>query len=69
MIYMYIMQFIFSIIGMALLGYFAGEWIRPDSELSTILTAVGTALGVMIGFATLVRMMRNEARYERTTRH
>ena len=69
MYYMYVMQFIFSMIGLALLGYFIGGRIDPNSELQTILTAVGLALGVFVGFVTLVKMLKSEERNERSSRN
>jgi len=67
--YMYIMQFIFSAIGLALLGYYIGNRINPESNLSTTLTAIGLSLGVVVGFVTLVKMIKSEERYERSSRH
>lgn len=67
--YMLIMQFIFSVLGLALLGYYIGTKVNPDSNLPTLLTAIGTALGVFVGFVTLVKMIKSEERYERTSRH
>ncbi|TNF08217.1 MAG: AtpZ/AtpI family protein [Bacillota bacterium] len=69
MTYMMVMQFIVTIIGMAIFGYFIGNKIDETSNLSLILTAVGLALGVIIGFMTLLQLMRSEDRYERRTRH
>ncbi len=63
------MQFIATIIGMAIFGYFIGNKIDKTSNLSLILTAVGLALGVMIGFMTLLQLMKSEERYERRIRH
>ena len=68
--YMYIMQFILSIIGMSLLGYYIAYRTRPDDQqLRTVLTAIGMGLGVFVGFVTLIKMIRNEERYERSSRH
>ncbi|MDX9691996.1 MAG: AtpZ/AtpI family protein [Acholeplasmataceae bacterium] len=67
--YMIVMQFIATIIGMAIFGYFIGNKIDKTSNLSLILTAVGLALGVMIGFMTLLQLMKSEERYERRIRH
>jgi membrane protein DedA with SNARE-associated domain len=67
--YMLVMQFIFSAIGLALLGYFIGNKINPESNLPTTLTAIGMALGVIVGFVTLIKMIQSEERYERTSRH
>ena len=66
--YMYVMQFIFSAIGLALLGYFIGTRIDADSHLPTTLTAIGLAIGVVVGFVTLVKMFKSEERYERSSR-
>ena len=66
--YMLVMQFIFSVLGLALLGYYIGTKINPDSNLPLTLTAIGTALGVFVGFVTLVKMIKSEERYERTPR-
>ncbi len=69
MSYMMVMQFIVTTIVMALLGFYVGQKLNPESDLSTILTGVGLGLGVIIGFVTLIYMMRSEERYERSTRH
>ncbi|MCR3906031.1 MAG: AtpZ/AtpI family protein [Tenericutes bacterium] len=67
--YMLAMQFIFTIFGLALIGYFIGRRINPDSNLSTTLTAIGVGIGVVAGFILLVRMIQSEDRHERTSRH
>lgn len=67
--YMMVMQFIVSAIVLALFGYYLGNKINPDSDLRIILTGVGLGLGVIIGFITVIYMIKSEERYERTTRH
>lgn len=67
--YMMVMQFIFSAITLALIGYYVGGRINPDGDLNLILTGVGLGLGVMIGFITLIKMIQSEERYERSIRH
>jgi len=69
MSYMMVMQFIVSTIVMALIGYYVGNRIDEASDLPLILTGVGLGLGVIIGFITLIYMLRSEERYERSTRH
>lgn len=66
--YMMVMQFIFTILGSALLGYFIGRQVSPDSDLPTTLTAVGVGVGVIAGFVMLVRMIQSEEKHERTPR-
>jgi uncharacterized membrane protein len=67
--YMIVMQFIVTAIGMSLAGYWIGKQINDSSELSTILAAVGLAIGVFSGFLMMVRMIKSEERYERSSRH
>ncbi len=67
--YMMVMQFIVTAIALALFGYYLGNRINKESNLSTVLTAVGLGLGVMIGFITVIYMIKSEERYERSTRH
>jgi len=64
-----VMQFFFTTAGLALFGYWIGERINPETNLSTILTGIGLGLGVMIGFVTLIRMIQSEERYERNVHH
>lgn len=69
MTYMMVMQLFFTIIGMAIFGYFLGRYINSSSDLPIILTAVGLVMGVIIGFMTLIQFIKSEERYERRTRH
>jgi F0F1-type ATP synthase assembly protein I len=69
MTYMMVMQLFFTIIGMAIFGYFLGRYINASSDLPIILTAVGLVIGVIIGFMTLIQFIKSEERYERRTRH
>ncbi len=69
MTYMMVMQLFFTIIGMAIFGYFLGRYIKPSSNLPILLTAVGLVMGVIIGFMTLIQFIKSEERYERRTRH
>lgn len=67
--YMMVMQFIVTVAGLALFGYFVGKRINPDGNLYIILTGVGLGLGVFVGFVTLIQMIKSEERYERSIRH
>jgi len=67
--YMMVMQFIVSSITLALIGYYVGGRLNPESDLDIILTGVGLGLGVIIGFITLIQMIKSEERYERSIRH
>jgi NhaP-type Na+/H+ or K+/H+ antiporter len=67
--YMMIIQLFFTIIGMALFGYYLGDRINPDSGLPILLTAIGLSLGVIIGFVTILQFMKSEERHERRSRH
>ena len=69
MSYMMVMQFIATSIVMALIGFYVGQKIDETSDLPLILTGVGLGLGVIIGFITLIYMLRSEERYERNARH
>lgn len=67
--YMMVMQFITTAIGLSLLGYYIGKKINEASQLPTLLAAVGLLLGVISGFVILVKMIKSEERYERSSRH
>ena len=67
--YMMVMQFITTAIGLSLLGYYIGKKIDEASQLPTLLAAVGLLLGVISGFVILVKMIKSEERYERSSRH
>jgi hypothetical protein len=67
--YMMVMQFIVTVAGLALFGYFIGKRIDAEGNLYIILTGIGLGLGVFVGFVTLIQMIRSEERYERSTRH
>lgn len=67
MTYMMVMQVIFSIAGLSLLGIFIGNKIDPEGDLSTILAAIGLILGIIIGFMTIMQFVKSEERYERRT--
>lgn len=66
---MVVMQLIFTILGLALIGYFIGTKINSDSDLPIILTAVGLSVGVIVAFMTLLQFIKSEERYERRSRH
>jgi F0F1-type ATP synthase assembly protein I len=67
--YMIIMQFITTAIGTSLVGYFIGDRLNPESNLPTLLAAIGLIIGIIGGFVILVRMIKSEERYERSSRH
>ena len=69
MTYMMVIQFFFTVLGLALFGYYIGGKIDTDGDLSIILTAVGLAIGVFVGFITLYHFIKSEERYERRSRH
>jgi len=69
MTYMMVMQFFFTVLGLALLGYWIGGKINPDSSLQLILTGIGLSVGVIFGFMVLIQFVRSEERYERNARH
>lgn len=69
MTYMMVIQFFFTVIGLALFGYYIGGKIDKDGDLSIILTAVGLAVGVFVGLITLYHFIQSEERYERRSRH
>lgn len=67
MTYMMVMQVIFSIIGLSLLGIYIGSKIDSEGDLSTILGAIGLILGIIVGFMTIMQFVKSEERYERRT--
>jgi len=69
MAYMMVMQFFFTVLGLALFGYWLGGKINPDSSLQLILTGLGLGVGVIFGFIVLIQFVRSEERYERNARH
>lgn len=69
MTYMVVMQMIFTVIGLAILGYYIGIKVDPEGKSYVYYTAIGLALGVMIGFMTIYQFMKSEERYERRLRH
>ncbi|PKK99061.1 MAG: hypothetical protein CVV57_04435 [Tenericutes bacterium HGW-Tenericutes-2] len=69
MTYMVVMQLIFTVIGLALIGYYIGIKTDPDGNRYIYYTAIGLAVGVLVGFMTLYQWMKSEERYERRTRH
>jgi len=69
MTYMIVMQMIFTVIGVSILGYYIGIKTDPDGDAYIYYTAIGLGLGVMIGFMTIYQFMKSEERYERRIRH
>ncbi len=69
MVYMMVMQFFFTSVGTAVLGYWIGTRINKDSSLPTVLAGVGLGIGVIFGFYILIQFVRSEERYERSSRN
>ncbi|HBY64805.1 MAG TPA: hypothetical protein DEG42_00090 [Acholeplasmataceae bacterium] len=69
MTYMIVMQMIFTVIGVSILGYYIGIKTDPDGDSYIYYTAIGLGIGVMIGFMTIYQFMKSEERYERRIRH
>lgn len=68
-IYTMVIQFFVTIIGLSLLGYYMGTKINSEEDLPILLAGVGLFLGVMFGFVTLYRFVKNEDRYEKNVHH
>ncbi len=68
-IYTMVIQFFVTIIGLSLLGYYIGTKINSEEDLPILLAGVGLFLGVMFGFVTLYRFVKNEDRYEKNVHH
>lgn len=67
--YMIIMQFITTAIGTSIVGYIIGNRIDQESNLPVLLAAIGLIIGVIGGFVILVKMIKSEERYERSSHH
>ena len=65
MTYIMVMQLFFTVAGLAILGFYIGDRLDPESSLSTILTAVGLTLGIVVAFMTLLQFIKSEERHER----
>jgi len=68
-IYTMVIQFFVTIIGLSLLGFYIGTKINSHEDLPILLAGVGLFLGVMFGFVTLYRFVKNEDRYEKNVHH
>ena len=62
MIYMVVIQVFFTIAGLAILGFYIGMKLDPEGPLETILTAVGTSVGVLVSFIFLYQYVKSEER-------
>lgn len=70
MTYMVVVQFIVTVFGLAVIGYYIGTKVDPDGGLDMILAAVGTGVGVMVAFIFLYQYIKSEERRdERRRRH
>lgn len=65
MLYLLVMQLIFSVVGLSLLGIYIGMKMDPDGTLPTILGATGLFLGIIVSFFTILQFIKSEERYER----
>lgn len=67
MLYVLIMQLIFTVAGLSMLGVYIGMKNDPEGSLPTILGGAGLMLGVLIGFFTILQFIKSEERYERSS--
>lgn len=65
MAYMLVVQLIFTVIGLSILGVYIGLQIDEDGTMPTILGATGLFLGIAVSVYTVIQFMKSEARYER----
>lgn len=63
--YTMIFQMIFTIMGLAFIGFFIGDYINPSSDLNLILTGVGTVLGMIVSVGTFIQYLKREEIYEK----
>lgn len=63
--YTMIMQMIFTIVGLALLGYFIGDKFYPDTDIDLILTGIGTILGFVVSVMYFIQFIKREELYEK----
>jgi len=68
-IYTMVIQFFMTIIALSLLGYYIGTKINSEEDLPILLAGVGLFIGVMFGFVTLYKFVKNEDRYEKNVHH
>jgi uncharacterized BrkB/YihY/UPF0761 family membrane protein len=68
-IYTMVIQFFMTIIALSLLGYYIGTKINSNEDLPILLAGVGLFIGVMFGFVTLYKFVKNEDRYEKNVHH
>ena len=69
MTYTMVMQAIFTVIGLSVLGIYIGRRLDPEGDLATYLAAAGLFIGIFIGFMTILQFIKSEERYERRKRH
>ncbi len=67
MLYVLIMQLIFTVAGLSMLGVYIGMQKDPEGTLPTILGGTGLMLGVLVGFFTIIQFIKSEERYERSS--
>jgi hypothetical protein len=65
MAYVLVVQLIFTVAGLSILGVYIGLRIDEDGAMPTILGATGLFLGIAVSIYTVIQFMKSEARYER----
>lgn len=67
--YTMIFQMVFTIVGLAFIGYFIGDYFYPDTDINLILTGVGTILGMVLSVMSFIQFLKREEIYEKHRHH
>jgi hypothetical protein len=62
-IYVFVMQLLFTVIGLTLLGYYIGYQIDPEGVEPSVYSGLGLFLGIIVSFYTLWQFIKSEARH------
>ncbi|QWB96364.1 AtpZ/AtpI family protein [Mycoplasmatota bacterium] len=66
--YTIVFQMIFTIIGLALIGNYLGDYFYPDTNLDLIFTGIGVVLGFIVSIMSFVSFVKREEIYEKHRR-
>ncbi len=63
--YTMIVQMIFTVVGLALLGDYLGTRFYPETELNLVFTAIGVVLGFIVSVISFINFIKREEVYEK----